>query len=114
MMRDAVETRGLSSLVAKDGQEAIERTVDELEGGDHKKNFDPLMSMHWHFTNEAIRCGGLYLMGESDSAENDRQYCPVCEFVKHQRDFDPKQRIETVADQMAKWARSEGLIPQKS
>lgn len=112
--REAVESRGLSSLVAADGKEAVSRVMDEFNGGDMKKNFDPLMSMNFHFTNNALSCGGLYLMGTPPDGENDGHYCPICEFVKNARDWDAKVEIAKVADQMREWALAEGLVPKVS
>lgn len=111
MCREAVEQRGLSSLVARDGEQAMERMVGELKGEDVKETFDPLMSLHWHFTNDALRCGGLYLLGLTDAGE---PYCPICEFEKNAKGFVASEAIGDVADQMASWARSEGLIPPAS
>lgn len=113
MMQDAVKAKGMWALVAPNGKVAADRMVEELETGQSDpKQFDPLMSMHWHFSNEALRAGGLYLMSECDNQENDNQYCPVCEFVTHSKGFDAKSRIEQVADDMASWCREEKLIPQ--
>ncbi len=112
MMRNAIEDRGMSGLVARDSETAFDNIKEELSGG--RPDFDPLMSMHWHWTNEAIRCGGLYLMGEDETGANDGQFCPVCEFEKNAEGFDAKISIGIVADQMAEYARSEGLIPKVS
>nr|WP_295465163.1 hypothetical protein [Mesorhizobium sp.] len=104
----------MSGLVARDGEQAHENIVEELQGG--SPPFDPLMSMNWHWTNEALRCGGLYLMAVDAEANpaNDGHYCPICEFVKHLEGFDAPASIGTIADQMAAHARSEGLIPSVS
>jgi len=110
LCRAAVDDRGMTPLVAADGAEAIERTVEELNGGTPK--FDPLMSMHWHWTNSALEAGGLYLMGQNDTGENEGHFCPVCEFVKHSEGFDAKEAIGSVADQIAEYCRAEGLIPK--
>lgn len=112
LCRKTVDDFGLGGLVAKDGETALENIVDELKGNTPK--FDPLMSMHWHWTNEALRCGGLYLMGQNKTGVNDGQYCPMCEFEKNVPDFDAKESVEAVAKQMAEWARTEGLIPKVS
>jgi hypothetical protein len=112
LCRDAVDERGMSPLVAADGEEAMERTVEELQGG--KAKFDPLMSLHWHWTNSALRNGGLYLMGQNETGENEGHYCPVCEFAKHMAGFDAKSAIGGIADQMAEHCRAEGLIPRAS
>src|SRR5206468_3503602 len=102
LMRDAIEARGMSGLIAKDGQTAIKNEVAQLEAakaGDpepHKASpFDPLMSMHWHFTNEALRCGGLYLLTPSPDGG---EFCPLCEFVKHQEGFNAAEQIGSIAD----------------
>jgi hypothetical protein len=117
LMRDAVDARGMSSLVAKDGQTAMANELAQLEAaqaGDpepHKAApLDPLMSLHWHFANEALRCGGLYLMGQNDDGKNDGHFCPVCEFEKHAEGFVAKEAIGSVADQIADHCRAEGLI----
>jgi hypothetical protein len=112
IMREEVEAHGLSALVSSNGEELLARTVEELKGGDLKRTFDPLMSMNYHFTNNALTCGGLYLMGQNDTGENDGEFCPVCEFEKHSKGFDARTQISRVADQMAEWARSENLIPK--
>jgi hypothetical protein len=114
MCRDAVSERGMDALVARDGHEAIERAVGELNGEDTKKTFDPLMSLNWHFTNGALKYGGLYLMGQNETGENEGHYCPVCEFAKHYATFIPKHEIGKVADHMRDWCRSEGLIAKLS
>ncbi len=120
LMRDAVDARGMSGLIAKDGETALENELAQLEAakaGDpepHKAApFDPLMSLHWHFTNEALRCGGLYLMTPNPDRE-DGQFCPVCEFVKNSEGFVAVEEIGSIADQMAAHCRAEGLIPKVS
>lgn len=114
MCRDAIDERGMAGLVARDSKEALENISEELKGG--KAPFDPLMSMNWHWSNGALRHGGLYMMSVDAEANptNEGHYCPVCEFAKHYSDFDPKQEIGKVADQMAAHARTEGLIPAVS
>lgn len=104
----------MSCLVSRDGKDATEKMVSELQGGDAKTTFDPLLSLNSHFSAEALRCGGLYIMGQNDTGENDGHICPVCEFVKHAKGFDAKEAIGNIADQMAEWARSEGMIPALS
>lgn len=102
----------MTELVARDGNEAFENISSELQGD--KPPFDPLMSMHWHWMNGALREGGLYLMGQPEDGSNDGHYCPVCEFAKHYAEFDANDEIGKVADQMAEHCRTEGLIPKVS
>lgn len=111
VIRSAIEVRGLSGLVAKDSKEAHKNLMAELEGG-AQPPFDPLMSMHWHWHNAALRNGGLYLLSEDPSGKNDGQYCPLCEFVAHAQGFDDKKEIDSVADQILAWCREEGLVPK--
>lgn len=115
LCRQAIEDRGLSSLVARNGKEACYNAVADIEGEPDPKNerFDPLMSMNWHWSSVALQAGGLAMMGEGP-AENDGNLCPLCELDVHYADFNPAERVNDVADQMAAWARSEGLIPSVS
>ncbi len=91
MMRKSIDERGMSGLVAK--------------------SVDPLMSQNWHWTNEALRCGGLYVM---TLKEDGTHYCPLCEFEAHAEGFVAQEAIDSVSDQMAAWCRSEGLLPKVS
>lgn len=111
MMRAAVDERGLSSLIAKDGETAASDAIADLnqEPDPQHERFDPLMSMHWHWSNIALENGGLYLM---TMKEDGSEYCPMCEIVAHTSDFDAKQGIEKVADQMLQWCREQNLLPQ--
>ena len=112
MCRAAVDARGMSSLVSRSGQEAVTRMTDELQGEDSKATFDPLMPLHNHFWGEALRCGGLYIMGQNETGENEGHYCPVCEFVKHSPGFSAEESIGSITDQMLSWAREQALIPK--
>lgn len=110
MMRDAIDAQGLGSLVARSGEEAHANMVAELNGEPDDKNerFDPLMSMHWHFTNNALRAGGLYLM--TPNPETGEPYCPICESEKHAVGFIAKPQIDRIAGEIAIWCRANGLI----
>lgn len=125
MMRDAIDSRAMYGLVAKSGEAAMEDQVKQLEEHQRmgevsertiKETFDPLMSMHWHFTNEALRNGGLYLMNLDPAAnpENEGHYCPICEFEKHSEGFAALEAIGQVGDQMQAYCYDEGLIPRPS
>ena len=109
MCREAIDERGMSDLGAKSGEEAAADMVAELNGEDAK--FDPLMSMNNHWSSEALRAGGLYLMGETENGENDGHYCPICEFEKNAEGFEAKPAIGMIADQMRQYACEAGLIP---
>jgi hypothetical protein len=97
-MRDAIEARGMTALVASDGRSAIENTIDELQRGQTIDNFDPLMAMHWSIAGnllERLGPAALYVMSggpedlidisKLDSPELKAKYlgrtwprCPVC------------------------------------
>jgi hypothetical protein len=106
MMRASIEARGMSSLIATSGEAALANEVAALQG--EEAPFDPLMSMHWFFTNEALRNGGLYLLTARDDGT---QFCPVCEFEKHARGFVVQEVIDETADRMREHAVKERLIP---
>lgn len=110
LCRKAVEDRGMGSLVSRGGEEAIERMKAELAGARPEETFDPLMSLNAHFSSEAMRCGGLYLMTKNETGDNDGHFCPICEFEKHLDGFDAETSIGEIADQMVTWARGQGLL----
>jgi hypothetical protein len=114
MMREAIEQYGLWPLVAKSGEAAMENAIADIqqEPDPNHERFDPLMSLHWHFMNNALRCGGFYLMGQTPDGANDGHYCPLCEAEKHQPGFVAKPGIDNVVQQIAAWCREQGLIGQ--
>lgn len=114
MMRKAIDDRGMTGLVNQSGEAMLESQVAEIEGRATDKDFDPLMSMFWHWMNNALRSGGLWVMGEDPSGKNDGQYCPVCLFAEFQDDFVAEKSIGDVADQMRAYCIEKGLIPAAS
>ena len=122
MMLDAVESRGMSGLVAKSGEAAVEDQVRQLEEAQAtgtvseqttRDTFDLLMSMHWHWMNGVLKNGGLYVMGNNPN-DPEGNYCPVCEFKSHVMDFNDKTEIESVADQMRDYCIEQNLIARPS
>ncbi len=95
-LRDAIDSRGLSHLIAPDGWTAMEQLGDQLkreqrgEEPDTPVNYDPLMAAHWAITNNVMRTLGpnaLYMMsgGPPDPVEGYPGYegrtwprCPLC------------------------------------
>lgn len=114
MLRESVKKFGMWHLVSSSGEEAHARLADELESGDIKKNFDPLMSHNTHWMGTALECGGLYLMGLDGPKENEWHFCPICELASHYSEFYPQSRIDDVSGQMLTWARAEGVMPRVS
>jgi hypothetical protein len=76
-LRDAIESRGLMPLVARNGKEAAEALAVQMDDAplDGKKaSYDPLMDCTLMVYKRAMDLGGLYMLtGEK---------CPVCEAVK--------------------------------
>lgn len=73
-LKHAIEERGLLDLVAPNGQAAVSRMQQELDGTATDSNYDPLMAANNMISAQALKLGGLYLLGD---------YCPLCEAVAH-------------------------------
>lgn len=114
MIRQSIETHGMDSLVTKTAEGAAEQIAKQASGVPEEKNFDPLLSHHWYWSNMAMEFGGLYLLGVDPSGANDGKYCPVCEAAKHASDFEPQAQIDMVSKAQADWARSADLLPPVS
>lgn len=104
-LRQAINDRGLSGLIAGSGEKATESLVRQLEGSEDLSDYDPLMACNWAFHTEALRLGGLYLMGTD---ENGNQYCPLCEADFH--GGHAQEWIDGCADAQLEFAREKGLI----
>ncbi len=81
-LKTAIDIRGLSHLVAKDGKVAADRLKDELMGVATKDTYDPLMNAHNMITCRALEAGGLYLLTGD--------FCPLCELDTHLPALDEK------------------------
>ncbi len=113
-LRDAVEQRGMSHLVARSGQQAHEDAVAQLEGSDDLQNWDPLMAAHWAISSRVLRAVGLDLMFG--------QKCPLClvqqDYEAVMRDGAPEGKtfvpaqywIDSCMDSMLVYARDNGLV----
>jgi len=121
-LRKAIEDRGMSHLIAKDGQTALENTVADLDAAKQgvdppKETFDPLMSSFWAINSRALECGGLYLMTQK---EDGTDWCPLCELDAHSPADQippPYEKhsdswINGCADSQLAHARKLGLIPE--
>lgn len=76
-LREAIIDRGLESLISKNGFEAAQRAVDEIEGT--PTQYDPLMAANWMIFGKATEFLGLYLLTKDE-------LCPVCEMMTHAAD----------------------------
>lgn len=102
--REAIATRGLEHLVAKDGHEAMARMVKEVEGTKTRQDYDPLMDLHWNLHTAALKCGGIYLLGMK---EDGSQYCPLCEAAHH--GVEPQEWINQASDVILEHCQKNGL-----
>lgn len=95
-LRQRIDDRGLTHLIAKDGKVAAEQMAQQIQERDVTKDtFNPLMSAHWAIAGNAMqmlqRAGvnPLYLMSGGDEDKVDGRYgaayegrtwprCPLC------------------------------------
>ncbi len=120
-LRAALDQAGLGGFVAKDGQEALKKTVRSLENAaegaeDGAAQFEPLMGAHWAIVNNAMDFVGFALMVQNEDG-SDR--CPLCFITADHKAkcTDPGCQIESydhwighaVADQVAN-AKRLGLL----
>ena len=75
-LRTAIDERGLSHLVAKDGAKAASQIAAQLNGSEAKEDYDPLMSAYWAITGNSIKAFGLDSMREDFG-------CPLCALDTH-------------------------------
>lgn len=73
MLRAAIDARGLSHLVARSGEEAIQRLA-RADGTSDILDYDPLMVCNWMIMNQGLHSGGPYLLTAD--------LCPICESFK--------------------------------
>lgn len=93
-LSDAVKARGLWPLVARGGQEAIARAVEEIEGKATDATYDPLMACHWMIVSRALITLGPYLLGGD--------LCPLCEVLRV-HDSEPCEHGCTHDDVETRW-----------
>lgn len=76
-LRNAINDRGLTDLVPKTGEEAIERVKKQQANGGKitPETYDPLITAHNMIVANALKAGGIYML-EGD-------FCPLCELDKN-------------------------------
>lgn len=137
MLRAAIEKRGLSDLIAPDGETAIAQLADQLHtASTTPTNYDPLMSAMFAISSNVAdlvaEMGGnvLYVMVRGDEEvpvqepgyeERTWPHCPLCHvnlaheiFCRHPNCTTDKVRgfdhwIEHAADDQVKRAKELGL-----
>jgi hypothetical protein len=80
-LKQVIKAKGLYDFVAGNGKEAMSRILGQFEGErETKQNFDPLMACNSLLWGNALKCGGLALMGTDETGG---EFCPVCEAYEH-------------------------------
>lgn len=83
-LRQAIDDRGLSHLIAQGGERAARNLVDEAQNGLSIKNFDPLMAAHNAIWGNALDLAGLAVMVPNDDGSDRCPYCYIlAEAPKH-------------------------------
>lgn len=106
-LRTAIQERGIWHLVSRNGEEAKQRLEKSLESG-KIESFDPLISAHNMIVSNAVRSGGMYLMGEKPDGS---EYCPLCELDLHLTEMGEgsEEWIEAASDGVLALCREKGL-----
>jgi len=113
-LQEAIKARGLWDLVAANGQAAVYRMKQELEGTATDSTYDPLMDANNMISLKALELGGLYLLTGD--------YCPLCEAEAHTKipeDLPDEIRkggitaywINGCTDSILEYCREHGLVP---
>jgi hypothetical protein len=97
-LRAAIDERGLSHLIPKDGKAAAAAMRDEMENGRNPSNYDPLMAAHWGIVENAMelavkRYGQHRLLLMADHPEQPELERPICalNFLHRQHDLNCKR-----------------------
>lgn len=102
-IRKEVERSGLSHLVAKDGRQAMDNMVAEIEG--RESDFDPLMAANWAIFSAYLQDVGLGAMvGE---------VCPLCKVEEHRAGL-AENWIKGSVDDQYKYAELHNLLERKN
>lgn len=100
-LRAAIDSRGLSGLVAKNGQEMVQRMGSELAGTATDQTFDPLMAAHWWILGAALDAThGSLLFSDA---------CPLCECEKNVPGL-AQAWIDQCCDGILAYCRQHGLV----
>lgn len=83
-LRAEIDRLGMSSLIAKSGEEAISRAATELKSGESTRTtFDPLMAAHNMIVSNVMERAGLDLFVAN---EDGTHKCPLCYANKRHSD----------------------------
>lgn len=103
MLRTAIDERGLSKFVSRDGQAAAEKIKAQMQRQAPEETFDPLLAANISIWSNALEIGGMYLLSGD--------YCPICESEAH-GSHPGDWWINHAADDQLNKAREMGLVPK--
>ena len=112
-LRTAIDNRGLGHLVAKSGEKAASQIVNQLQGSEDAKDYDPLMAAYWAITANSIKAFGLDSMREDFG-------CPLCALDAHAKEcqdqacpkYTGQNWIDLASDGQLSIAKEMGLISE--
>lgn len=107
-LRQAIDDRGLSHLVSRDGEELVRRITQPEPETAEAAGFDPLMGAYMAILTNALEHGGSYLLANNE-ASTDGHYCAICEAEKH-GGRPASWWYEHAADEQLERARELGLV----
>lgn len=108
LLRKLVEESPVSVLVRASGKESADAVMENAKDQEHP--FDPLMDLNLYWCKQALANGGLGVMADNPDAEN-KQYCPLCLYEKHAKDFNAEAVNRDIVGTMTTHARQKGWIP---
>jgi hypothetical protein len=114
-LKDAIESRGMMALVAKNGEIACKQVSAQIHGDTSTHNYDPLMSANFAIWNQALSSFGLSMMAEDAP-------CPLClktEIEANCTEPDCGKQtgdmwIEFAAEEQLAYCRNRGLVARPS
>lgn len=104
-LKKAIEEKGLSNLVSKDGKQVVERIKKELNN--EHTIADPLLNAWMAIVNNALGAGGVYLLQKDEEGNH---YCPLCEGEKHAGPGTADWFISNAAEEQCTKAKEAGLL----
>lgn len=100
-LRQALDERGLSHLVAKSSEDAHAALVEQLQGDAKPSGYDPLMTANFAIFSAFLEDAGIAGLSVD---------CPLCVVAEAQPGLD-QEWIKGCSDDQLKHARALGLVP---
>ncbi|MCB1463250.1 MAG: hypothetical protein KDJ90_12685 [Nitratireductor sp.] len=102
-LRQAIDEKGLSHLVAKSGEEAVHALRQQLAGDQAPAHFDPLMNANWAIFAAFMEDAGPEALGFDG--------CPLCVVEQHQEGL-AAEWIDGASGDQLDAARQMQLVPE--